>query len=63
MQVPFVGFQPIRTSEHMAAAGLCSRLFACKQLNLIFQVLIVANGFASAMSISFTHEQYFFFAF
>lgn len=21
MQVPFVGFQPIRTSEHMAAAG------------------------------------------
>lgn len=22
MQVPFVGFQPIRTSEHMAAAGL-----------------------------------------
>ena len=22
MQVPFVGFQPIRTSEHMAAAGV-----------------------------------------
>ena len=22
MQVPFVGFQPIRTSEHMAAAGM-----------------------------------------
>ena len=21
MQVPFVGFQPLRTSEHMAAAG------------------------------------------
>lgn len=21
MQIPFVGFQPIRTSEHMAAAG------------------------------------------
>jgi hypothetical protein len=21
MQVPFVGFQPVRTSEHMAAAG------------------------------------------
>ena len=26
MQVPFVGFQPIRTSEHMAAAGLCVML-------------------------------------
>lgn len=22
MQIPFVGFQPIRTSEHMAAAGM-----------------------------------------
>ena len=22
MQVPFVGFQPLRTSEHMAAAGM-----------------------------------------
>lgn len=22
MQIPFVGFQPIRTSEHMAAAGI-----------------------------------------
>ena len=22
MQVPFVGFQPIRTSEHMASAGM-----------------------------------------
>lgn len=22
MQVPFVGFQPLRTSEHMAAAGI-----------------------------------------
>ena len=21
MQIPFVGFQPVRTSEHMAAAG------------------------------------------
>ena len=23
MQIPFVGFQPIRTSEHMASAGEC----------------------------------------
>lgn len=22
MQVPFVGFQPVKTSEHMAAAGV-----------------------------------------
>ena len=22
MQIPFVGFQPIRTSEHMAASGI-----------------------------------------
>ena len=26
MQVPFVGFQPIRTSEHMAAAGLSANI-------------------------------------
>ena len=26
MQVPFVGFQPIRTSEHMASAGQCRNL-------------------------------------
>ena len=28
MQVPFVGFQPIRTSEHMAAAGVFALLNA-----------------------------------
>ena len=28
MQIPFVGFQPIRTSEHMASAGqLVNMLF------------------------------------
>lgn len=26
MQIPFVGFQPIRTSEHMAAAGKTEHL-------------------------------------
>lgn len=26
MQIPFVGFQPIRTSEHMAAAGVFALL-------------------------------------
>ncbi|KAK7089766.1 dolichyl-diphosphooligosaccharide--protein glycosyltransferase subunit STT3B-like [Littorina saxatilis] len=28
MQIPFVGFQPIRTSEHMAAAGVFALLYA-----------------------------------
>ncbi|MEQ2243744.1 Dolichyl-diphosphooligosaccharide--protein glycosyltransferase subunit stt3b [Ilyodon furcidens] len=28
MQIPFVGFQPIRTSEHMAAAGVFALLQA-----------------------------------
>jgi dolichyl-diphosphooligosaccharide--protein glycosyltransferase len=28
MQIPFVGFQPIRTSEHMAAAGTFALLQA-----------------------------------
>ena len=30
MQVPFVGFQPIRTSEHMAAAGFFPNLMCMK---------------------------------
>ena len=29
MQVPFVGFQPLRTSEHMAAAGKVLMIIAC----------------------------------
>jgi len=28
MQIPFVGFQPIRTSEHMAAAGMKKYVFS-----------------------------------
>ncbi|CAH1998075.1 unnamed protein product [Acanthoscelides obtectus] len=28
MQIPFVGFQPIRTSEHMAAGGVFALMFA-----------------------------------
>lgn len=34
MQVPFVGFQPIRTSEHMAAAGESLSLFEHQLLQL-----------------------------
>lgn len=29
MQIPFVGFQPVRTSEHMAAAGM-SKWLLCE---------------------------------
>ena len=29
MQVPFVGFQPVRTSEHMAALGKIQWIVAC----------------------------------
>jgi len=32
MQIPFVGFQPIRTSEHMAAAGVFALLIAVATL-------------------------------
>lgn len=35
MQVPFVGFQPIRTSEHMAAAGTFALLQAYSFLNYL----------------------------
>ncbi|XP_076455987.1 dolichyl-diphosphooligosaccharide--protein glycosyltransferase subunit STT3B-like [Babylonia areolata] len=35
MQVPFVGFQPIRTSEHMAAAGVFALLYAYAALRYI----------------------------
>jgi len=35
MQVPFVGFQPIRTSEHMAAAGTFALLQAYAFLNYL----------------------------
>jgi dolichyl-diphosphooligosaccharide--protein glycosyltransferase len=43
MQVPFVGFQPVSTSEHMGALGIHSRLilnFSClltfSQASLVF---------------------------
>ncbi|GAB1599309.1 dolichyl-diphosphooligosaccharide--protein glycosyltransferase subunit STT3B-like [Argonauta hians] len=39
MQIPFVGFQPIRTSEHMAAAGVFALLNAYAALRYIQSVL------------------------
>jgi len=57
MQIPFVGFQPIRTSEHMAAAGvfgllqiygavvfLTSRLTKSEAKYLLFAVIVLAAG-------------------
>ncbi|ENN70786.1 hypothetical protein D910_03648 [Dendroctonus ponderosae] len=39
MQIPFVGFQPIRTSEHMAAAGVFALLFAIAILKYLQSIL------------------------
>ncbi|XP_035775092.1 dolichyl-diphosphooligosaccharide--protein glycosyltransferase subunit STT3B-like [Anopheles albimanus] len=39
MQIPFVGFQPIRTSEHMAASGVFLLLFVVAVLRHIQTVL------------------------
>lgn len=35
MQIPFVGFQPIRTSEHMAASGVFALVMAAGAFNYI----------------------------
>jgi len=58
MQIPFVGFQPIRTSEHMAAAGTFALLQAYGVLNYLRaklsktqfrQFFIVAVGVVAAL--------------
>ncbi|XP_055333682.1 dolichyl-diphosphooligosaccharide--protein glycosyltransferase subunit STT3B-like [Paramacrobiotus metropolitanus] len=55
MQIPFVGFQPIRTSEHMAAAGVFALLQAYAFLKYIqrFQkhinLWLLAGGAAGAV--------------
>ena len=44
MQIPFVGFQPIRTSEHMAASGNCfSEFINCKFYVIRFQEHLQIN--------------------
>ena len=36
MQIPFVGFQPIKTSEHMASAGITQYMnLSCSRLHLM----------------------------
>lgn len=44
MQIPFVGFQPIRTSEHMAAAGVFALLNAVAIIKY-FQSVLSASEF------------------
>jgi dolichyl-diphosphooligosaccharide--protein glycosyltransferase len=68
MQIPFVGFQPIRTSEHMAAAGTFALIQAYAFLNylktklsktqfrqfFIFAVVLVAGlVFASVVVLTY----------
>lgn len=56
MQIPFVGFQPIRTSEHMAASGVFALILAVavlKHLQTIlskqeFKKLFIIGGLAAA---------------
>lgn len=43
MQIPFVGFQPIRTSEHMAAAGTFALLQAYAFINYLRTKMSASN--------------------
>lgn len=62
MQIPFVGFQPIRTSEHMAASGVFALLIAVgvlKHLQTIltkqeFKRLFIFGGLAAAAVVFLT---------
>ena len=63
MQVPLVGFQPVRTSEHMVALGVFGllQLIACtglarshvpsKQFQSLLRVLVVVLGVLRALVI------------
>lgn len=62
MQIPFVGFQPIRTSEHMAASGVFALLVAVgllKHLQTVltkqeFKRLFIFGGLAAAAFVFLT---------
>ncbi|KZO92856.1 glycosyltransferase family 66 protein [Calocera viscosa TUFC12733] len=63
MQVPFVGFQPVQTSEHMAALGVFGLLqliafveivrsyVASKQFQVMLRWFLVASGIAGGLAI------------
>ncbi|PWN50790.1 putative oligosaccharyltransferase [Violaceomyces palustris] len=68
MQVPFVGFQPVRTSEHMAALGVFGLLQLVAFVELVrshvpsnqfklllrgFVVLIAASAFAALVALTY----------
>ena len=40
MQIPFVGFQPIRTSEHMAAAGENQYIHVVASTSLVMSLCV-----------------------
>jgi hypothetical protein len=46
MQIPFVGFQPVKTSEHMASAGV----FALLQVRML-------KGIQEGKSIGFRQKK------
>lgn len=59
MQVPFVGFQPIRTSEHMAAAGKnCCFLFWLQFLVLGVFGLVNAYAFLKFIQSYLTRREF-----
>lgn len=43
MQIPFVGFQPVRTSEHMASAGVFAVLQACAFASYVMSIITKAQ--------------------
>ncbi|EEB17292.1 Dolichyl-diphosphooligosaccharide--protein glycosyltransferase subunit STT3B, putative [Pediculus humanus corporis] len=62
MQIPFVGFQPIRTSEHMAASGIFALLIAVATLKHMqtvlskadFKHLFIVGGISAAVLVFLT---------
>lgn len=52
MQVPFVGFQPVKTSEHMAAAGVFGLLqvFINYTITFFFKARFLCFNFHFATS-------------
>ncbi|XP_017774410.1 PREDICTED: dolichyl-diphosphooligosaccharide--protein glycosyltransferase subunit STT3B [Nicrophorus vespilloides] len=62
MQIPFVGFQPIRTSEHMAASGVFALIIAVATLKYLqsmlskseFKSLFIFGGMIAASVVFLT---------
>ena len=55
MQIPFVGFQPIKTSEHMASAGMyihICRINLVKNFTMLMKTLLKKNCDTKSFKIS-----------